>query len=160
MLFYMHVRTTMPFSLSYREYKSCDVVPTTIKTNISLIHRYRNIVTFLWFVFKKGNVSIVRVPPMFSNAYTKTRRQGGYICPMLCQQYSIKLIISVGINTACISRCHTTTPYARPDFSAPFSQVFCQLLSEDERWYWQLDFGSELTMVSLLCLKMLCFISF
>ena len=29
--------------------------------------------------------------------------------------------------------------------------VFCQLYTEDERWYWQLNFGSILTIVSLLC---------
>ena len=32
--------------------------------------------------------------------------------------------------------------------------VFCQLRTDNVKWFWQLDYGSELTIVSLLCLSM------
>jgi hypothetical protein len=37
-----------------------------------------------------------------------------------------------------------------------FEKVFCQLRTNGDRWYWQLDLGSKLTIVSLLhvCLRM------
>ena len=34
----------------------------------------------------------------------------------------------------------------------PYWRVFYHLCADDEKWYWQLNFGSELTIVSLLCL--------
>ena len=37
---------------------------------------------------------------------------------------------------------------------ASFWKVFCHLLTDDERWYWQLDFGSKLIIVSLVCYTM------
>jgi len=32
--------------------------------------------------------------------------------------------------------------------------VLCHLRTYDERWYWQFDFGSKLTIVTLLCITM------
>ena len=35
--------------------------------------------------------------------------------------------------------------------STPCGEVFCHLHTDDNRWYWQFDYGSRLTIISLLC---------
>ena len=40
--------------------------------------------------------------------------------------------------------------------STPCWKVFCQLRTDDERWYWQLDFGSKFT-ISHYCLTMVLY---
>ena len=51
--------------------------------------------------------------------------------------------------------------YLRSDLTYYIEQMyitcFCQLRIDDDRWYWQLYFGSELTIVSLLCLTMVLY---
>jgi len=41
--------------------------------------------------------------------------------------------------------------------STPCWKVFCQLCTEDDRWYWQLGFSSKLVVVLLLCLTMVLY---
>jgi hypothetical protein len=62
-------------------------------------------------------------------------------------------------NASCTVSNHKTVKTIRSEISKRFSElintmlkVFCDLRTNDKRCFWQLNFGSKLTTVSLLCL--------
>ena len=67
-------------------------------------------------------------------------------CHRILSTKHLKSMISKRIVSSCLSKSF----YQK--MSTPCCKVFCELHPDDERWYWQLDFGSRLTIVSLFCL--------
>jgi hypothetical protein len=93
-----------------------------------------------------------------SNILTTTA-YGVYISQLIhyARAYSLYLYF-LGhriLNTKLLNRGFKDSSYLSKKFF--FFKVFCQLRTDDERWYWQLDFGSKLTIVSRLCHTMVLF---